>query len=62
MSNRDNAHEVDIFPDEKITKRREPNKSSTKQDKHRERSSNFCFTLNPWEHTPLDIKSNEVFF
>ena len=23
MSNRDNAHDVDIFPDEKITKRRE---------------------------------------
>ena len=24
MSNRDNAHDVDIFPDEKITKRSEP--------------------------------------
>ena len=28
MSNRDNAHDVDIFPDEKIMKRSEPNKPS----------------------------------
>ena len=32
--NRDNAHDVDIFPDEKITKGSEP----TNQDKHFERS------------------------
>ena len=32
MCNRDNAHDVDIFPDEKITKRSELNKPSTKQD------------------------------
>ena len=50
MSNRDNAHDLDIFPDEKITKRSEPNKPSTNQEKHRKRSSNFCYTLNPWEH------------
>ena len=62
IGNRDNAHDVDIFPDEKITKRSEPNKPSTNQDKHRERSSNFCYTLNPWEHMPLNIKSNEIFF
>ena len=42
MSNEDNAHDVDIFPDEKIRKRSEPNKLSTNQDKHRERSSDFC--------------------
>ena len=31
MCNRDNAHEVDIFPDEKITKRNEPtNQAQTK--------------------------------
>ena len=31
MSNRDNAHDVDIFPDEKITKRSEPtNQAQTK--------------------------------
>ena len=40
--------------------RREVNR--TNQDKHRERSSNFCYTLNPWEHMPLNIKSNEIFF
>ena len=62
MINRDNAHDVHIFPDEKITKRSEPNKLSTNQDKHRERSSNFCYTLNPWEHMRLNIKSNEIFF
>ena len=43
-------------------RRSEPNKPSTNQDKHRERSSNFCYTLNPWEHMPLSIKSNEIFF
>ena len=62
MSNRENTHDVDIFPDEKITKRSEPNKPSTNQDKHRERSSNFCYTLNPWEHISLNIKSHEIFF
>ena len=62
MSNRDNAHDVDIFPDEKATKRSEPNKPSTNQDKYRERSSNFCYTLNPWEHMPLNFKSKEIFF
>ena len=31
MSNRDNANDVDIFPDEKITKRSEPtNQAQTK--------------------------------
>ena len=34
----------------------------TNQDKHRERSSNFCYTLNPWEHMLLNIKLNEIFF
>ena len=43
MSNPDNAHDVDIFPDKKITKKSEPNKPSTNQDKYRERSSNFCY-------------------
>ena len=62
MSNQDNADDVDIFPDEKITKKSEPNKSSTNQDNHRERSSNFCYTHNPWEHIPLNIKLNERFF
>ena len=40
----------------------EPKKPSTNQGKYRERSSNFCYTLNPCEHTPLNIKSNEIFF
>ena len=62
MSNWDNAHDVDIFPDEKITKRSETNKPSTNQEKHHERSSNFCYTLNPWENILLNIKSNEIFF
>ena len=35
------------LPDEKSTKRSEPKKPSTNQDKHRERSSNVCYTLNP---------------
>ena len=26
------------------------------------RYSNVCYTLNPWEHVPLNIKSNEIFF
>ena len=31
MSNRDNAHDVDIFPDQKLTKRSEPtNQTKTK--------------------------------
>ena len=62
MSNQDNAHDVDIFPDEKITKRSEPNKPSTTQDKHRGRSSKFCYTSNAWEYMSLNIKSNEIFF
>ena len=33
----------------------------TNQDKHHERSSNVCYILNPWEHMPLNIKSNEIF-
>ena len=61
MSNRDNAHDVDIFPNEKITKRSELNKPSTNQGKHRKISLNFCYTLNSWEHMPLNIKSNEIF-
>ena len=44
MCNRDNAHDVDIFPDEKITKRSEPNKPSTDQNKHCEGSSNLLYT------------------
>ena len=40
------------------TKRHELNKPSTNQDKHHERSSNVCYTLNSWEHMPLNIKSN----
>ena len=38
--------------------RREVNR--TNQDKHRERSSSFCYTLNPWEHMSLNMKSNEI--
>ena len=42
MCNRENAHDVDIFPDEKIKKRTEPaNQAQTKINKHRERSSNL---------------------
>ena len=62
MGNRDNAHDVDIFPDKKITKRSEPKKPSTNQVKHRERSLSFCYTLNPWEQMPLNIKLNEIIF
>ena len=44
--------------------RREVNqkKPSTNQDNYHERSSNVCYTLNPWDHIPLNIKSNEIFF
>ena len=34
----------------------------TNQDKHRKSSSSFCYTLNPWEPMPLNIKWNEIFF
>ena len=37
-------------------------KPSTIQDKYRKRSSDFCYTLNPWEYMPLNLKSNEIFF
>ena len=62
MCNRDNACDVAACPDEFSTKRSKPNKPCTNQDKHHERSSNVCYTLNPWEHMPLNIKSNEIFF
>ena len=62
MSNQDNAHDIDIFPNKKTTKKNEPNKPSTNEDKHCERSSNFCCTLNPWGHMPLNIKRSEIFF
>ena len=62
MCNWDNAHDVAACPDEWSTKRSEPNKSSTNQDKHCEKSSNFCYTLNPWEHMSLNIKLYEIFF
>ena len=60
MSDQDNAHDVDIFSYEKSQS--EPNKPSTNQDKHHEWSSNFCYTLNPWEHMSLNIKLNEIVF
>ena len=41
MCNQDNAHDEEIFPDEKITKRREPTNQAQNQDKYRERSSNL---------------------
>ena len=41
MCNQDNVHDVDIFPNEKIAKRKGTNKPSTNQEKHRERSSNL---------------------
>ena len=62
MCNRDNARDAAACSDEQSTKRSEPNKPCTNQDKHHERSSNLCYTLNPWEHMPLNIKSNEIFF
>ena len=34
MCNQDYAHDVQIFPDEKIMKRNKPTKPSTSQDKH----------------------------
>ena len=40
--------------------RREVNR--TNQDEYHEKSSNVCYTLNPWEHMPLNFKSNEIFF
>ena len=62
MCNWDNAHDVATCPDEWSMKRSELNKPSTNQDKHHKRSSNFCYTLNRWEHVPLNIKLNEIFF
>ena len=43
--------------------RREVNQTNQvpNQDKHCERSSNFCYALNPWEYMPLNIKSNDIF-
>ena len=41
--------------------RREVNRTNQIQTKIN-RSSNVCYTLNPWEHMPLNIKSNEIFF
>ena len=38
MYNRDNARDVDIFPDEKNHEEKWTNKPSTNQDKHREKS------------------------
>ena len=52
MCNRDNACDVAACSDEQSTKRSEPNKPYINQDKHHERSSNLCYTLNPWEHMP----------
>ena len=43
------------------TKRSQPNKPSTNQYEHRERPSNFCYTLNPWEHMSLNIESMRYF-
>ena len=40
--------------------RREVNRTNQIQTKIN-RSSNVCYTLNPWEHMPLNIKSNEIF-
>ena len=41
--------------------RREVNRTNQIQTKIN-RSSNVCYALNPWEHMPLNIKSNEIFF
>ena len=38
--------------------RREVNRTNMYKGKHHERSSNVCYTLNPWDHIPLNIKSN----
>ena len=62
MCNRDNACDVATCPDECSTKRSELNKPSTNQDEHHERSSNVCYALNPLDHMPLNIKSNQIFF
>ena len=62
MCNRNNARDVAACPDELSTKRSEPNKPSTNQNKHCERSLDFCYTRNPWEHMPLNIKSHKIFF
>ena len=40
--------------------RREVNQTNQIQTKI-SKSSNGCYTLNPWEHMPLNIKSNEIF-
>ena len=43
--------------------RREVNRTNQVQTKiNSERSSNFYYTLNPWQHKSLNIKSNEIFF
>ena len=39
---------------------REVNRTNQIQTKIN-RSSNICYTLNPWEHMPLNIKSNDIF-
>ena len=62
MCNRVNARDVAACPDEWSTKRSEPNKPITNQEKHHGRSLNVCYTLNPSEHMPLNIESNEIFF
>ena len=41
--------------------RREVNRTNQIQTKIN-RSSNVCYTLNPWEHMPLNIKLHEKFF
>ena len=46
MCNRDNTRDVAACPDEWSRKRSEPNKQSTNLDKHHERYSNICYTLN----------------
>ena len=43
-------------------KRSELKKTNTNQDKHHEMSSNVCYTCNPSEHMPFNIKLNEIFF
>ena len=62
MCNRDNACDVAACSDESSTKRSELNKPCTNHDKHHERFSKLCYTLNTWEHMPLNIKSNEIIF
>ena len=60
MCNRGNARDVAACPDEWSTKSSELNKPGTNQDKHRERSPNFCYTLNSWEHMPLTCDINRM--